>query len=215
MNASGHQFHTNAARKNASGVPNRARAQPQTRAPLTSLRVHDRPSTGRLGCMLAGAPMRAVRASIPRKSRTAATSPKGTPVCAMPNGPGIHADEQDRRPGPRHAQVGAVRMPRVIERVVRERHRRAESQGRAAVSQVACDPFEPGVQRGARRHTSSRRPAYTRMSFWMSPVGTCDWYCQRTPPRSFRPGTSGSFMVHSSRASIRKFVKSAKSGVIQ
>ncbi|MFM8785167.1 MAG: hypothetical protein ACKOFI_08465, partial [Phycisphaerales bacterium] len=29
------------------------------------------------------------RAPIPRKSRTAATSPNGTPVCAMPNGPGF------------------------------------------------------------------------------------------------------------------------------
>ena len=89
MNANGHQFHTNASRKNASRVPNRSRAQPHTRAPLTSLRTHASPSTGRLGCMRGGVPMRTEPGPIPRNPRTDATSPNGTPVCAMPNGPGF------------------------------------------------------------------------------------------------------------------------------
>ena len=86
MNASGHQFHTNPRAKKRSGVSNSRAINPQNRRPLTSLRVHAKPSIGRFGCTDFGA---RTFASIPRKSRTAATSPNGTPVCAMPKGPGF------------------------------------------------------------------------------------------------------------------------------
>ena len=72
--------------KNRSGVPKVSRAQPQTRRPLTSLRPQANPSTGRLGCSMAGRPTPEV---MPSQLVTAATSPKGTPVWAMPHGPGF------------------------------------------------------------------------------------------------------------------------------
>jgi len=72
--------------KKASGVPKRRRAQPQSRCPLTSERWQSKPSTGRFGCSSAGLP---TLVRMPSQSRTLATSPNGTPVCAMPNGPGF------------------------------------------------------------------------------------------------------------------------------
>ena len=53
---------------------------------LPDRRVQPKPSTGRLSCTSAGA---RTLPSMPSQSRTIATSPKGTPVCAMPNGPGF------------------------------------------------------------------------------------------------------------------------------
>ena len=86
MKTSGHQFATNTRSKKRSGVPKRSRAQPQKRVPLTSERWHANPAIGRAGFSRGGLPTSPV---IPTKSRTIATSPNGTPVCAMPNGPGF------------------------------------------------------------------------------------------------------------------------------
>ncbi|PKP99491.1 MAG: hypothetical protein CVT74_07860 [Alphaproteobacteria bacterium HGW-Alphaproteobacteria-13] len=72
--------------KKRAGVPKRSRAKPHSRAPETSLRGHAKPSTGRFGCSCGGRP---TGASSPNQSRTNVTSPNGTPVCAMPNGPGF------------------------------------------------------------------------------------------------------------------------------
>ena len=85
-NSSGQKLATKKRRKNASGVPKRRRAQPHSRRPLTSLRRHAKPSTGRFGCSRPGRP---TGASMPIQPRTASTSPKGTPVWAMPKGPGF------------------------------------------------------------------------------------------------------------------------------
>ena len=52
--------------------------------PLRGLAV---PRTGRLGCSLGGGVP--IGTSIPSQSRTWGGSPKGTPVCAMPHGPGF------------------------------------------------------------------------------------------------------------------------------
>ncbi len=57
-------------------MPNRSRAQPHSRVPLTSERGQSKPETGRFGCSLPGRP---TGASIPIQSRTIATSPNGTP----------------------------------------------------------------------------------------------------------------------------------------
>src|SRR5688572_4639120 len=69
-----------------SGVSNVSSSQPHRRAPLTSLRLHAKPSIGRFGCSCFGLP---IFASMPSQSRTNDTSPNGTPVCAMPYGPGF------------------------------------------------------------------------------------------------------------------------------
>ena len=77
-------------------MPKRSRAQPQMRRPLTSLRWQAKPSTGRLGCSRAGF---RTRPSRPSQSRTSSTSPKGTPVWAMPQGPGFMPRRSARQPG--------------------------------------------------------------------------------------------------------------------
>ena len=61
----------------------------QKRRPLTSLRATLQiQSPGRLGCSTCRR-CGPTGSSMPRKSRTCATSPKGMPVCAMPHGPGF------------------------------------------------------------------------------------------------------------------------------
>ena len=85
-NPSGHQFQTKARAKKRCGEPQRLRTHPQSRAPETSLRRQEKPSTRRFGCSRGGG---ATAASMPSQSRTVATSPNGTPVCIMPNGPGF------------------------------------------------------------------------------------------------------------------------------
>jgi hypothetical protein len=110
-NASGQKFHTNMRAKHFSRVANSRANSPQNRWPLTSERVHAKPSIGRLGWTLqrasfgAAAALRrasrgcVTRPSIPRNPRTAAISPKGTPVCAMPNGPGFMPTKSASIPG--------------------------------------------------------------------------------------------------------------------
>jgi hypothetical protein len=85
--------------------------------------VHARPSTGRFGCMCSGAPIRATRAEMPRRS-------------------GVHAHEEHRGPRTRARDERAVRVPCVVQRVVGERHRRAEAHGAAAVAERGGDPLE-------------------------------------------------------------------------
>jgi hypothetical protein len=84
MNAAGGSRQCSA--KKSSGSPKRRASVPQKRVPLTSLRGQANPSTGRFGCSRAGLP---IGASMPSQSRTIGTSPNGTPVCAIPNGPGF------------------------------------------------------------------------------------------------------------------------------
>jgi hypothetical protein len=77
---------TNQSAKKTSAEPKRSAAQPHSRRPLTSERVQAKPSIGRFGCWCGG---RCTGAARRIQSRTAATSPKGTPVCIMPKGPGF------------------------------------------------------------------------------------------------------------------------------
>ena len=86
MKRSGQKFAAKCSAKKFSGVPKRSRKSPQRRFPLTSERGHAKPSTGFAGCSRGGFP---TKPEMPSQSRTAPISPKGTPVCAMPKGPGF------------------------------------------------------------------------------------------------------------------------------
>ena len=81
MKTRGQKFQTKKRSKKASASGNASAAQPQSRRPETSLRAHAKPVIGRFGCSIGGCP---TGSSIPIQSLTAAISPKGTPVWAMP-----------------------------------------------------------------------------------------------------------------------------------
>ena len=70
------------------------------------------------------------------QSRTAETSPKGTPVCIMPKGPGFMPRNMIFLcPWPIAAQIGSVGLPGVLQRVVDVRHRRGKAQRFQLVAQ--------------------------------------------------------------------------------
>jgi hypothetical protein len=130
-------------------LPKWAAIAPQRRVPETSLRAHANPCTGRFGCSDAGASPPAPR--WPRKLRTCSTSPNGTPVCAIPNGPGFMAEEHDSLARARvGVEVGGVGSARVVERIVDARHRRSEAQPR----DVAGEATGGGAQRAGREQWS-------------------------------------------------------------
>ena len=121
-------------------MPKRSAAHPQSRLPLTSERAQAKPSIGRLGCMDDGS---STRASMPSQSRTLVISPKGTPVCAMPHGPGfMPTSSTSCCPAPYRSQVGLVRAARVDEGVVDRVYGRGEREGVHPLRERATDPLE-------------------------------------------------------------------------
>ena len=61
-----------------------------------------KPRTGRFACSCAGRP---TGASMPSQSRTIETSPNGTPVWTIPNGPGfIPTNSTSRGPAPKRSR---------------------------------------------------------------------------------------------------------------
>ena len=112
---------------------------------------------GRLGCGRGGLP---TGASMPSQSRTKPTSPNGTPVCAMPKGPGFMPRKITRLRDARVARdVARVRPPRVVERVVDAGDRRPEAQRCDLADEIAGRGGDPPGYAGARpfRHAAGVR----------------------------------------------------------
>ena len=110
------------------------------------------PKIGRFGFSFAG---RETGTLIPIQSRTAVISPNGTPVCAMPNGPGFMPRKTTFRfPAVTvGAQENFVGPACVFKRIVDVSHRLAKRQRCEGIAELACggcERFRDGRHGGER-----------------------------------------------------------------